>query len=419
LTAAALGLALVAFAASGCFIRSLREGLAAGDFTCSITGELRVPDGWGPATVLLLREREDGGLTLESSWFLYRARRFSFPAKAGTYQVAAFQSGDPVALPAPGARWALATGADAVRVGQGDAASDVVLAPHGAKDDPRPARFASVAEGSLLALERNRRRLGDLVPLTDRRFDPKAGSLGWWSPATFSNRYGWGIFFLQKFDPKVTPVLFVHGAGGYPQQWTFLASRLDRSRFQPWVFQYPSGMRLQATADSLCDLIGELKARHGFERLVVVAHSMGGLVVRSALNQGGPERCAQSVAAFVSISTPWQGQEEAQRAVGQTTYVLPAWLDLAPKSEFLEALHEHGLPPRSTYALFFGYRGGLSSIITGSSDRTVTLRSMLDEDAQAEASTIRGFEEDHDSILVSEAVAQALNRTLDSAVPLR
>jgi len=324
-----------------------------------------------------------------------------------------------VALPAPGARWALTTGAGSVRVGQGDANINVVLAPHRGGDDTRPARLASVTEGSLLALERNRRRLGDLIPLTDRRFDAKTGSLGWWSPATFSNRFGWGIFFLQKFDPKVTPVLFVHGAGGYPRQWTFLASRLDRSRFQPWVFQYPSGMRLQATADSLCDLIKELKARHGFERLVVVAHSMGGLVVRSALNQGGQERCAQSVAAFVSISTPWLGQEEAQRAVGQTTYMLPAWIDLAPRSQFLVALREHGLPPRSVYALFFGYRSGLSSIITGNSDKTVTLRSMLDEGAQAEASMIRGFDEDHDGILGSEAVAQALNRILDAAVPQR
>jgi len=163
----------------------------------------------------------------------------------------------------------------------------------------------------------------------------------------------------------------------------------------------------------------DLGRRSPLESLLLGVPPRVGLMGPAHQSGRGQERCAQSVTAFVSISTPWLGQDEAQRAVGQTTYVLPAWLDLAPRSEFLESLHERGLPPRSTFALFFGYRGGLSTILTGSSDKTVTLRSMLDQGAQAEASTVRGFEEDHDSILVSEAVAQALNRTLESAVPAR
>lgn len=412
--ASALGLSLVALASSGCLIRSLREGFAAAELTSAISGVLQVPGEWGPSTVLLFRELEDGSLSLESTQFLYRARRFSFSARAGAYQVAAYQSAEPGALPASGASWALPGTAGPIRVGQGDAAVSVALVPQATRADPRPARFASMARGSMLALQRARRSLGEVSQLNDRRFDAKAGSLGWWSPGEFSERLGWGIFFLQRYDPKTIPVLFVHGAGGYPQEWTFLASRLDHSRYQPWVFQYPSGMRLQGAADCLCDLLSELKARHGFQKMAIVAHSMGGLVVRSALNREGQESCARGVSVFVSISSPWLGQGEAQMAPGQTTYVLPAWVDLAPQSEFLRKLHESNLPDGTEFALFFGYRGGLSSIVTGSSDRTVTLRSMLDERAQTEASTIRGFDEDHDSILRSEAVASRLLRILDA-----
>jgi hypothetical protein len=41
---------------------------------------------------------------------------------------------------------------------------------------------------------------------------------------------------------------------------------------------------------------------------------------------------------------------------------------------------------------------------------------VLDQEAQAEAAVLRGFDEDHDSILVSEAVAAELRRLL-AAVP--
>ena len=43
-------------------------------------------------------------------------------------------------------------------------------------------------------------------------------------------------------------MLFVHGAEGYPQQFAKLIEGLDRTRFQPWFFFYPSGARLEAVA---------------------------------------------------------------------------------------------------------------------------------------------------------------------------
>jgi hypothetical protein len=62
---------------------------------------------------------------------------------------------------------------------------------------------------------------------------------------------GGGLFFLEPYDPDRTPVLFVHGSGGNPQEFTELIGALDGKRFQPWIAQYPSALRLEEVADTL------------------------------------------------------------------------------------------------------------------------------------------------------------------------
>ena len=75
----------------------------------------------------------------------------------------------------------------------------------------------------------------------------ESGSLGLRQPFEFLANVGIGVFLLEPYDPKRIPVLFVSGAGGNPWEWRALIDALDHSRYQPWVFVYPSGQRLASS----------------------------------------------------------------------------------------------------------------------------------------------------------------------------
>jgi pimeloyl-ACP methyl ester carboxylesterase len=187
---------------------------------------------------------------------------------------------------------------------------------------------------------------------------------------------------------------------------------LDGTRFQPWVFHYPSGLRLQVVADTLADLLEELRSTHRIPAVIVVAHSAGGLVARMAVRQRdrGPP---SAVKLLVTLSTPWQGHAGASKGLGRSPVVVPAWIDMAQGSAFLEALGASRLPAGLAYHLFFGYRGGETLTMRENTDGSVTLQSMLDRRAQAEAVRVHGFHEDHTSILRSAEVSRALSQLLD------
>ena len=105
---------------------------------------------------------------------------------------------------------------------------------------------------------------GKVVDLADPVFGEASGKLGFIDVYEFAWKLGPGVYFLEPYDPGKIPVLFVHGAEGYPQQFAKLIEGLDRTRFQPWFFFYPSGARLEAVAHFLTERIARLEARYGF-----------------------------------------------------------------------------------------------------------------------------------------------------------
>lgn len=396
----------------------MRDGVEGLEVGSTITGELEASEGWGRTTVVLLRETETGTLELEASWPAHRPGPFTFLVRPGTYQVAAFRRGDGRAVPSDEASWAIAGAAAALRVGSGDAVSGLILRPGGEGAATSVARCRQAVTPKALAALAPLRRVGEVVPLRDPRFGPEAGRLGLWSPGLFAERHGWGLFLLQAWDPAKTPVLLVHGAGGYPREWEHIVAGLDQRRFQPLIFQYPSGMRLQAVVDGLTDMLEELHDRVGFRDLAVVAHSMGGLVARRAVSRDAAASWTGKVRLLVTIATPWQGLEAARRGAG-APFKVASWIDLASGSEFLRSVRSAPLPPRTTSALLFGFLRGRSFLSDESSDRTVPLRSVLDAEAQAEATLVRGYDEDHNSILTSDAVLAQLRALLAEVPPVR
>jgi pimeloyl-ACP methyl ester carboxylesterase len=226
-----------------------------------------------------------------------------------------------------------------------------------------------------------------------------------WTPLQSVLENGAGIFFIEPYDPSRIPVVFVHGVSGTAGDFRALADALDKRRFQAWFFQYPSGARLENAARFLQTMLAEMQARHRFERYIVVAHSAGGLVSRSALmkiqKEGGLMPCT-----FVTISTPWSGIESAETGTRLSPVVLPAWIDLAPGSPFARTMFDTPLRPAVSWYLFFGYAGG------DGTDGAVSLKSMLRPEAQAQANDVVAFPESHRSILRSPESVRAVNERL-------
>ena len=124
-----------------------------------------------------------------------------------------------------------------------------------------------------------------------------------------------GIYFTEPYDPTRVPVLLVYGIGGTPQDFRYFSDHFDRKRYQVWIFHYPSGMRLERVARAMGAGLDLLKQRYGFKQCDVVAHSMGGLVARAAIDEAVRNEGSNFIPKFVSISTPWGGHAAASAGI--------------------------------------------------------------------------------------------------------
>jgi hypothetical protein len=109
------------------------------------------------------------------------------------------------------------------------------------------------------------------------------------------------------------------------------------------------------------------------------------------------------------MSTPWQGHAGAGRGVEKAPVVAPSWYDMAPGSEFLQALLKDPLPPDLPFYLLFTFGDG-SALMGGANDGAVMLASQLDERAQRQATRHQGFDVGHGAILRSPAAAAEVAR---------
>jgi len=141
------------------------------------------------------------------------------------------------------------------------------------------------------------------------------------NPHTINSASGEGesrLFFVGRYDPGKTPVLFVHGLRSGPSIWKNAVNDLMsdpdlRSKYQPLCFAYPSNLPIPSSAARLRQLLvrarNTLDAPHrnpGFDRMIIVGHSMGGLLSRMQVTDSGddywnafftvpPERLAKEI----------------------------------------------------------------------------------------------------------------------------
>lgn len=250
---------------------------------------------------------------------------------------------------------------------------------------------------------------GAIAKMDDFVFSDEYGEKGLWESVEFFREIGGNIYFLEEYDPTKIPILFVHGAAGSPQNWQTFFESIDRDKYQPWFFYYPSGSAIDSMSHLLFWKLQNLQTKYKFKELYITAHSMGGLVIRSFLVNYG--QYFPSITNFISISTPWGGEELAEMGVKYAPAVIPSWRDMQPGSDFFKSIYRKKMPPTVDYYLFFGHKGN-RNILRPNNDKAVTLASQLDQRSQSDAKMIYGFNEDHVSILSSKQVISHYNAIL-------
>jgi hypothetical protein len=110
-----------------------------------------------------------------------------------------------------------------------------------------------------------------------------------------------GIYMLEPFDRNRIPVVMVHGLWSSPLTWMPMFNDLRsfrelRKNYQFWFYQYPTGQPFWVSATQLRsdlqtmrrDLDPKLQHRV-LDNMVLVGHSMGGLVSRMQTIESGNE----------------------------------------------------------------------------------------------------------------------------------
>ncbi|BCX89862.1 hypothetical protein MIN45_P2236 [Methylomarinovum tepidoasis] len=391
-----LPILVILLVSSGCGLREIHHQAQTVAQASVIEGRVQpAPGSSGPLIVHLYRRQ---GMTFVSDTYTRADEqgRFRFHVRPGTYYIGAHidTNGDQRYQEGEAANYyQRATGVPLpIRV----AAGEYKHLP------PLPVRGHPPAlQGGYRGVQQNPKRwltqIGKVTALDDPAFSRENAALGLWKPLSFLERVGAGLYFLQPYRDDRIPVLFIHGMGGTPLDWRTAIERLDRDRFQPWVLHYPSGLPLTMITDYAVQALTAVQNRYHPPRLILAAHSMGGLVAHGTLRKYRTRHpdAARRIGLLVTINSPLGGMPSAAQGVAHSPIVIPAWHDLAPNSDYLRWLQsaDTPLPP---YYLIFSYEDG------DSSDGVVPLQSQIPLIWQHRATRIYGFQNSHTGTLKNE-----------------
>ncbi|MHB8902465.1 MAG: esterase/lipase family protein, partial [Thermoguttaceae bacterium] len=108
-----------------------------------------------------------------------------------------------------------------------------------------------------------------------------------------------GLYMLQPYEPGKIPVLFVHGLASSPMTWMEMFNDLRsveviRENYQFWFYLYPTAQPFWITAGQMRkdlararETIDPLHQQPALDQMVLVGHSMGGLVSRLQTIESG------------------------------------------------------------------------------------------------------------------------------------
>jgi pimeloyl-ACP methyl ester carboxylesterase len=104
---------------------------------------------------------------------------------------------------------------------------------------------------------------------------------------------------------RARPVLLVHGLGATEACWSAVGRALEVRGMTVDAINYrPFGTSVEQVALGLAVRVADLLARTGSDKVHLIGHSLGGLVIAQALADG---HLAGQVDAVVTIGTPFRG----------------------------------------------------------------------------------------------------------------
>jgi len=108
-------------------------------------------------------------------------------------------------------------------------------------------------------------------------------TLGMYESAAFLELAPMLFYALEEDIGYKIPVIFVHGINGSPREFAEIVKHLDRRLYRPWFFYYPSGNDLGQLSEFFYNIFLSGKVIPLYQTpTVIVAHSMGGVIVRDA-----------------------------------------------------------------------------------------------------------------------------------------
>ncbi|MCH2179206.1 MAG: hypothetical protein MK106_10425 [Mariniblastus sp.] len=191
----------------------------------------------------------------------------------------------------------------------------------------------------------------------------------------------YGLYMIEPYDPEKIPVVMVHGFWSSPVTWLpmFNDLRADpeiRKQYQFWFYMYPTGQpfwisarQMRSDLNKLRQTVDPEKTSNAIDQMVLVGHSMGGLLSRMQAIDSGEQfwqilsddpfdtmigdaeeldelkdlfffEPNQSVARVITIASPHHGTRYANTAtrwIGQKLFSLPQLLE----SQFSDFVYEN------------------------------------------------------------------------------
>jgi pimeloyl-ACP methyl ester carboxylesterase len=102
-----------------------------------------------------------------------------------------------------------------------------------------------------------------------------------------------GLIFLEPYDPHRIPVVFVHGLLSSAVAWRNVANSLIRDPeirrdYEFWVFEYPTGKPIGLSALRFREDLAAARTEYEIpEGIVLIGHSMGGVLCRMQVTDSG------------------------------------------------------------------------------------------------------------------------------------
>ena len=147
--------------------------------------------------------------------------------------------------------------------------------------------------------------------------------------------------------PAKLPILLLHGVGCNAGVWSGLRRHLAKCGIGPvYALSYgPPLASIEHFADQVADRIAGIEAATGAGQVVLVGHSMGGLVARAYLRQYGGAK----VRRLITIGTPHHGSMHAWLMAGASL------AQMRPANAWLSALNgnaegANGVPVASIWS---------------------------------------------------------------------